>query len=107
VSVRIPTHRVPTHPGEILLEEFLRPVGLTQRDLAKAIHVPYQRINELVNGRRGITPSTALRLAKYFGMSADFWMNLQLRWDLYHAQQSEAKELAGIQPYPVSAQAVG
>ena len=107
MSVRIPTHRVPTHPGEILLEEFLRPVGLTQRDLAKAIHVPYQRINELVNGRRGITPSTALRLAKYFGMSADFWMNLQLRWDLYHAQQSEAKELAGIQPYPVSAQAVG
>jgi addiction module HigA family antidote len=91
----------------MLLEEFLRPVGLTQRDLAKAIHVPYQRINELVNGRRGITPSTALRLAKYFGMSADFWMNLQLRWDLYHAQQSEAKELAGIQPYPVSAQAVG
>ena len=69
--------------------------------------MPYQRINELVNGRRGMTPSTALRLAKYFGMSADFWMNLQLRWDLYHAQQSEAKELAVIQPYPVSAHAVG
>ena len=107
MSIRIPTHRVPTHPGEMLLEEFLRPMGLTQRDLAKAIRVPYQRINELVNGRRGITPSTALRLAKYFGMSADFWMNLQLRWDLYHAQQSEAKELAVIQPYPVSAHAVG
>ena len=91
----------------MLLEEFLRPMGLTQRDLAKAIRVPYQRINELVNRRRGMTPSTALRLAKYFGMSADFWMNLQLRWDLYHAQQSEAKELAVIQPYPVSAQAVG
>jgi antitoxin HigA-1 len=68
--------------------------------------VPYQRINELVNGRRGITPSTALRLAKYFEMSADFWMNLQLRWDLYHAQQSEKKDLAVIQPYPVSTQAV-
>jgi addiction module HigA family antidote len=91
----------------MLLEEFLRPMGLTQRDLAQAIRVPYQRINELVNGRRGITPSTALRLAKYFGMSADFWMNLQLRWDLYHVQQAEAKELAVIQPYPVSAQAVG
>src|SRR5262249_31893848 len=91
----------------MLLEEFMRPMGLTQRDLAKAIRVPYQRINELVNGRRGMTPSTALRLAKYFGMSADFWLNLQLRWDLYHAQQSEAKELAVIQPYPVSAQAVG
>jgi addiction module HigA family antidote len=91
----------------MLLEEFLRPMGLTQRDLAKAIRVPYQRINELVNGRRGITPSTALRLAKYFGMSADFWMNLQLRWDLYHAQESEKKDLAVIQPYPVSIHAVG
>ena len=85
----------------------MRPMGLTQRDVAKAIRVPYQRINELVHGRRGITPSTALHLAKYFGMSADFWMNLQLRWDLYHAQQSEAQELAGIQPYPMAAHAVG
>jgi addiction module HigA family antidote len=67
--IRIPTHREPTHPGEMLLEEFLNPMGLTQRDLADAIHVPYQRVNELVNGRRGVTPSTALRLAKYFGMS--------------------------------------
>ncbi len=107
MSVRIPTHRVPTHPGEMLLEEFLRPMGLTQRELAQAIRVPYQRINELVNARRGVTPSTALRLAKYFGMSAGFWMHLQLRWDLYHAQQSEAKDLAGIQPYPVSAHTVG
>ena len=106
MSVRIPTHRIPTHPGEMLLEEFLRPMGLTQRELAQAIRVPYQRINELVNGRRGVTPSTALRLAKYFGMSAGFWMHLQLRWDLYHAQQSEAKDLAGIQPYPVSAHTV-
>ena len=107
MSVRIPTHRVPTHPGDILLEDFLQPMGLTQRELAKAIRVPYQRINELVNGRRGITPSTALRLAKYFGMSADFWMNLQLRWDLYDVQQSEKKYLAVIQPYPVSTHAVG
>jgi len=107
MGVRIPTHRVPTHPGEMLVEEFLQPMGLTQRELAKAIHVPYQRINELVNGRRGITPSTALRLAKYFGMSADFWMHLQLRWDLYHAQQAEQKELAVIQPHSVSADTVG
>lgn len=107
MSIRIPTHRVPTHPGEMLVEEFLRPMGLTQRELAQAIHVPYQRINELVNGRRGITPSTALRLAKYFGMSASFWMNLQLRWDLYHVQQAERKELAVIQPHPLSAHAVG
>ena len=70
--VRIPTHREPTHPGEMLLEEFLKPMDLTQRDLADGIRVPYQRVNELVNGRRGITPSTALRLAKYFGTSPDF-----------------------------------
>ncbi len=101
--VRIPTQREPTHPGEMLLEEFLVPMGVTQRQLANAIHVPYQRINELVNGHRGITPSTALRLAKFFGMSPDFWMNLQLRWDLYHTQQTEVKELKAIQPYPFSA----
>ena len=83
--VRIPSQRAPTHPGEMLLEEFLRPMKLTQREFADAIHVPYQRINEIVNARRGITPGTALRLAKFFGMSADFWMNLQLRWDLYFA----------------------
>lgn len=74
-------------------------MGLSQRDLADSIHVPYQRINEIVNGRRGVTPSTALRLAKYFGTSAGFWMNLQLRWDLYHAQKSEARSLETIQPY--------
>jgi addiction module HigA family antidote len=71
----------------MLVEEFLIPMNLTQRELADAMLVPYQRINEIVNGRRGITPSTALRLAKFFNMSADFWMNLQLRWDLYHATQ--------------------
>ena len=96
--VRIPTDRVPTHPGEMLLEEFLKPLRLTQRDLATAVRVPYQRINELVNGRRGITPSTALRLAKYFDVSPAFWLNLQLRWDLYHATQFEAEELASIEP---------
>jgi addiction module HigA family antidote len=82
----------------MLLEEFLMPMGLTQRDLAEAIQVPYQRINEIVNGRRGITPSTALRLAKFFGNSESFWMNLQLRWDLYHARQSEENVLKHIQP---------
>ncbi len=95
--VRIPTHRAPIHPGEMLLEEFLNPMGLSQRDLADGIDVPYQRVNELVNGRRGITPSTALRLAKFFGMTPDFWMNMQQRWDLYHARASEAKALGRIQ----------
>ncbi|MEO1353837.1 MAG: HigA family addiction module antitoxin [Cyanobacteria bacterium J06635_15] len=96
--IRIPTHRPPTHPGEMLLEEFLTPMAMTQRELAEAIHVPYQRINEIINGRRGMTPSTALRLAKYFRLSADFWMNLQLRWDLYHAQHAEAEVLKAIRP---------
>jgi antitoxin HigA-1 len=96
--IRIPTHRAPTHPGEMLSEEFLKPMGLTQRQLADSIHVPYQRINEIVNGRRGVTPSTALRLSKYFGVSPDFWLNIQLRWDLYFAQQAEAKELQLISP---------
>ncbi len=94
--VRVPTHRAPTHPGAMLLLEFLEPMGLTQRELAEAIRVPYQRVNELVNGRRGITPSTALRLAKFFGMTPDFWMNLQLRWDLYHARAEESSDLAKI-----------
>jgi addiction module HigA family antidote len=94
--VRVPTHREPIHPGEILLEEFLNPMDLSQRDLADGIAVPYQRVNELVNGRRGITPSTALRLAKFFGTSPDLWMNLQQRWDLYHAQAEEADAIRGI-----------
>jgi addiction module HigA family antidote len=97
--VRIPTQRAPTHPGEMLLEEFLKPMELTQQDLARAIRVPFQRVNEIVRQRRGVTPSTALRLSKYFGVSADFWMNLQVRWDLYQAMQKEEGELEAIQPY--------
>ncbi|USR91621.1 HigA family addiction module antitoxin [Phormidium yuhuli AB48] len=98
--VRIPTHRSPTHPGEMLLEEFLKPMELSQRDLANGIHVPYQRVNEIINGRRGITPSTALRLAKFFDMSPDFGLNLQLRWDLYHTQQEEQEILKQISSLP-------
>ena len=94
--IRVPTHREPTHPGKMLLEEFLNPMGLTQREWAMAIHVPYQRVNELVNKRRGVTPSTALRLSRYFGTSPDFWMNLQIRWDLYRAREVERKDLRSI-----------
>ncbi len=97
--VRIPTNRPPTHPGEMLLEEFLAPMEITQRELADAIHVPYQRVNELVNQKRGVTPSTALRLAKFFGMTADFWLNLQMRWDLYKARESEKTEIETIEDY--------
>jgi len=96
--VRVPTHRKPTHPGEMLLEEFLKPMGLSQQDLARSIRVPYQRVNELINGRRGITPATALRLAKFFGNSPGFWMNLQLRWDLHRAHEAEAMVLKRIRP---------
>ena len=96
--VRIPTHREPTHPGDMLLEEFLEPMGITQRELSEAIHVPYQRVNEIVNKKRGITPSTALRLAKFFGVSEDFWLSLQLRCDLYRARKTEAKEINAIRP---------
>jgi addiction module HigA family antidote len=97
--VRVPTHRLPTHPGEMLLKEFLEPMGITQRELADHIHVSYQRINELVNARRSMTPSTALRLAKFFDIDPDFWLNLQLRWELYHAQQAEAEALSNISQY--------
>jgi addiction module HigA family antidote len=83
----------------MLLEEFLVPAGLTQRQLADSIRVPYQRINDIVNGRRGITPATALRLSKFFGNSVEFWMNVQLRWDLYRARNSELAVLAAIKPH--------
>jgi len=86
----------------MLLEEFLKPLGLSQQQVAKAIHVPYQRINEIVNGRRGMTPSTALRLEKFLGMSSSFWMNLQLRWDLHHAHEKDDKELESIEPHPTA-----
>ena len=82
----------------MLLEEFLIPMGLTQKELASAIHVPYQRINEIINKKRGITPSTALRLSRFFGVSEDFWLNLQLRWDLYKAKKLENEEIVSIKP---------
>ncbi len=82
----------------MLLEDFLKPMSITQRDLAISIHVSYQRVNEIINGKRGITPSTALRLAKYFGLSEDFWMNMQLRYDLSKTRFSEKKMLAIMNP---------
>lgn len=72
----------PIHPGEILLEEFLNPMEISQYRLAKDISVPARRINEIVHGKRSISANTALRLGKYFGMSAQFWLNLQNRYDL-------------------------
>jgi len=97
--LRVPTNRPPTHPGEMLVEEFLTPMGINERELAEFIHIPAQRINEIITEHQSVTPSIALRLAKYFGMSADFWMNLQLRWDLYHTQQAESEDLNAIRPH--------
>jgi len=72
----------PIHPGEILMEEFLEPMGISQYRLAKDISVPPRRINEIVHGKRSITPDTALRLSRYFGLSERFWINMQARYDL-------------------------
>jgi addiction module HigA family antidote len=96
--IRIPTDRAPTHPGEMLKEEFLTPLGLTQRELAKRLKVSYPRLNELIHARRGMTPDTALRLEQLLGVDAQFWLNLQLAWDLYHARRSsQAKTIRQIQ----------
>ena len=96
----IPDGGPPTSPGEMLLEEFLKPLGISQRELARAIRLPYRQVNEIVNERRAVTPTIALRLTRYIGMSVGFWMNLQLAWDLYHAAQDEAEILCEIEPFP-------
>jgi addiction module HigA family antidote len=95
--VRIPKNGPPTHPGAILLEEFFKPLNMTQSELAKKLGVSYPRVNELVHEKRGVTPDTALRLERLFGMDAQFWLNLQLAWDLYHVTHSSvAKEINKI-----------
>ena len=86
--VRIPTHGPPLHPGELLLEEYLNPMNISQSALAEAIGVTFARVNELINGKRGITPDTALRLERFLGVSAQFWMNAQQATDLYDALHS-------------------
>lgn len=87
--MRIPKKRPPSHPGEILLKDFLEPMGISQQELANAVHVPYQRINEIINEKRGITISTALRLSKFFGNSVEFWLNFQQNWELFYVLKEE------------------
>ena len=95
---RLPTNRRPTHPGEMLRAEFLEPLGVTQREFANRIRVSYVRLNELVNGRRGVTPDTALRLGKALGTTPEFWLNLQQAWDLWDALHGPgAADLEGIE----------
>ncbi|OGV49629.1 MAG: addiction module antidote protein, HigA family [Lentisphaerae bacterium GWF2_44_16] len=90
------------HPGEILLEEFLQPMNISQNRLSIEIRVPVHRINEIVHGRRGLTADTALRLAKFFGTTAAFWMNLQEEYDLRKAEYSIKKELSKITRFEFS-----
>ena len=94
----VDTVMAPVHPGEILLEEFLRPLGVSQYQLAKAVDVPARRINEIVHGQRRISADTALRLARYFGTSERFWMNLQARYDLEVEKDRLGTALDAIQP---------
>lgn len=96
---RLPTHRAPTHPGEMLSAEFLAPLGMTQVELAERIGVPFQRVNQIVRQKRAVTPDTALRLARLFGTTAELWLNLQQAWDLYEASRSPAAQgIAAIRP---------
>lgn len=96
---RLPLQRPPTHPGEMLLEEFVKPLGVTQTDLALRLGVSFPRLNEIIRGRRSVTPDTALRLARVVGMSADFWLGLQSDWDLWQAmQRSDAHDISNLRP---------
>ena len=96
---KIPSRRPPTHPGEMLFEEFLKPLGITQTEFAVRLGVSYPRLNEIIRKKRSVTPDTALRLERVLGMSAEFWLGLQQDWDLWHAMHSDrAAEIAELKP---------
>ena len=99
VGRRLPTSLPPTPPGEMLLAEFLEPLGISQSAFAIRLGVSFPRLNEIIRGKRGVTPDTALRLAQVTGMSADFWLGLQQDWDLWHAMRSkDAARIAKLEP---------
>ena len=101
VERRLPQMVPPTHPGEMLLEEFLKPLGISQSAFAIRLGVSFPRLNEIVRGKRSVTPDTALRVARVTGMNADFWLGLQLDWDLWHAlRSSEARAIRKLSPLP-------
>lgn len=87
----IPKNRKPTHPGEVLLEEFIVPLGLTQAQVAKHLGWTYARLNEIINGKRGVSADSAITLSEAFGVSVEFWLNLQMAYDLWHAKQTHKK----------------
>jgi antitoxin HigA-1 len=99
----LPEFRVATHPGQILLSEFLEPLQLTQAELARSLHIPINRVNELVRGKRGVTPESALLLAEYFKNSPEFWMHLQTAHDLSRARQELRKRPSGVSRSKTSA----
>jgi addiction module HigA family antidote len=99
VARRLPANRPPTHPGEMLLEEFLKPLGISQSAFAARLGISFPRLNEIIRAKRGVTPDTALRLAHVLGMSADFWLGLQQDWELWHALRSKkAAAIARLEP---------
>lgn len=101
--MRLPKNRRPTHPGEVFLEDFLIPLGITQKDAAERLRMSYPRMNEIVKGKRSVTPDTALRLARFTDTEPEFWLNLQQAVDLWNALHSEqASELDDIQPAHVA-----
>ena len=101
IARRLPDQRPPTHPGEMLREEFLKPLGISQSALAVRLGISFPRLNEVIRGKRGVTPDTALRLSRVLGMSADFWLGLQQDWDLWHALRSKtAAAIARLEPLP-------
>jgi antitoxin HigA-1 len=87
----LPKNRPPTHPGEILLEEFLKPRDMTQSRLSEKLQIPLQRVNSVINGKRSVTPETAILLARFFATTAEFWMNLQTQYDLWFAERAMSK----------------
>ena len=100
---RLPSERPPTHPGEMLLEAFLRPLGITQVAFARQLGVSFPRLNGVIRGRRGVTPDTALRLERVTGASAALWLGLQQDWDLWHAERSDAaRSIARLTPLAVA-----
>ena len=101
--MRLPKNRRPTHPGEVFLGDFLIPLGITQKDAAERLRISYPRMNEIIKGKRSVTPDTALRLARFTGTEPEFWLNLQQAVDLWDAVHSDqASELKEIEPAQVA-----
>jgi antitoxin HigA-1 len=101
--LRIPTNRAPVHPGEVLREEFLEPMKISQVELGKLLDIPFQRVNMIVNEKRAVTPDTALRLSRLFDTTVDFWMNLQVARDVYEAANAPgARSIRKIEKFQLA-----